>query len=327
MKAFLLGATVLSILATLVVSLIPLSSDFTSVQKPVHQVLGESNEPSSIDISEYLDEKLTNEKPENSFGELVEGFSSLITKRIYASTPSAELESASSSATTTLPSKKSYTIGLVGDSMIDTMGGNLPELASVLKSRFPGVTFRLLNYGAGATNIDSAEDRLHNSFNYLGTTKPPLFAEHPDIIVLESFAYNHWDNTQSDLDRQWLAIAHLTDVIKSALPDTKIVLAATIAPHCPTYTDGSANLAQPRKQIECDAVKAYLQNMVNFATGQKYPLANAYHASLSGGDGNPKYINGGDHIHPSTEGKILFSQKIADALQSLLKSEEARPQP
>ncbi len=210
------------------------------------------------------------------------------------------------------------TIAVLGDSMVDTLGSDLPHLKKELSRRFPGIEFTLINHGVGASNIETGLTRLTNGYNYLGENRPAVLSQNPDIIVIESFAYNHWENTQSDLDRQWITLAKMTETIKSKNPDTKIVLATTIAPYCPTYTDGSANLPPERKSVECATVKAYLQNLINFAGSQGYPLADAYHASLSGGDGNLKYINQSDHIHPSDSGKALFSQKIAAAIEKVL---------
>lgn len=218
--------------------------------------------------------------------------------------------------------KQSYTIALVGDSMVDTLGKDLPHLKKELAVSFPGTQFTLINHGVGAANIESGLSRLTNGYTYLGENRPSVLSQNPDIIVIESFAYNHWDNTQSDLDRQWTTLTRMTETIKSNPPaggsDTKIVLAATVAPYCPTYTDGSANLPPERKYSECSTVKAYLQNLLNFAGSSGYPVADAYHASLSDLEGNPKYINQADHIHPSDAGHALFSQKVAAAIGKAL---------
>lgn len=210
--------------------------------------------------------------------------------------------------------KQSYTIAILGDSMVDTLGRDLPHLSSFLKSRLPGIKFTLINHGVGAANIESGLSRLTNGYTYLGENRPAVLSQNPDIVVIESFAYNHWDNTQSDLDRQWTTLARMTDTIKSNNPETKIVLAVTVAPYCPTYTDGSANLPPERKYSECATVKAYLQNAVSFAGSSGYAVADAYHVSILNGEGNPKYINQTDHIHPSESGKMLFSRKVAEAI-------------
>lgn len=213
---------------------------------------------------------------------------------------------------------KALTIGLLGDSMIDTLGADLPHMRKTLTEKWPTTSFTLLNYGAGATNVESGLDRLVNETTYLGITRPPLLSRNLDIIVVESFAYNHWDNDQAGLDRQWIALTHIVETIKNHNPNIKIVLANTIAPYCPTYTNGSANLPTDRKFIECQTVIAYLKNMENFAHSTRLPFANVFATSLKGAEGNPQFINSGDHIHPSDKGKQLFAQEIAKALEQII---------
>ncbi|RJR15315.1 SGNH/GDSL hydrolase family protein [Candidatus Microgenomates bacterium] len=213
--------------------------------------------------------------------------------------------------------KKAYTIGFLGDSMIDTLGPDMPEVKTALRRNFPGVTFTLINHGVGGANLEQVAAHLTNNYSYLNESRTAALDQNPDIIVIESAAYNHWDNTKSDLDRQWLTLAKMVDTIKARNPAIKIVIAATISPYCPTYTDGSADLPVERKFVECEAVKAYLQNAIHFANSQNLPLVDAYHASLLGDgqeNGNPKYINEGDHIHPSEAGKRLFGEKLAAIL-------------
>jgi len=280
---------------------------------PSRQVLGAKTTSDTPDLPTYMAEK------GESKTHALQSFGRLLTE----STPSATPQASPVPSPTPKPlAKSSYTIALLGDSMIDTLGPDLPNLKSILSGQYPGINFKLINYGAGATNIESGLDRLTNATTYLDQVRPPLLSLDPDIVVVESFAYNHWDNTPSDLDRQWQDISKIIETIKNhppaGGPGTKIVLAAAIAPFCPTYTDGSANLPPERKSLECATVKAYLQNLVNFATSQGYPLADSYHASLSGSEGNPLYINQSDHIHASQEGKALFSQKIAGAIGQVL---------
>jgi len=213
--------------------------------------------------------------------------------------------------------KESYKVAVLGDSMVDVMG-DFPFLKDQLKKYFPKTEFIIFNYGAGATTIEVGLSHLLADYTYLGQSKTALLNLSPDIVVVESFAYNHWDNTQGDLDRQWLALADIAGTIQRRSRDIKIIFAATIAPYCPTYTDGSANLPPERKLIECETVKSYLRNTVNFATSQKYPLADAYNASLVNDEGLPNYINQKDHIHPSNLGQELFSEKVAQVVAEVL---------
>ncbi|MBI4990678.1 SGNH/GDSL hydrolase family protein [Candidatus Gottesmanbacteria bacterium] len=215
------------------------------------------------------------------------------------------------------PIRTTYTIAVLGDSMVDTLGKDLPQLRQLLSESFPNYTFALLNYGQGATDLESGLYRLTNTTNYLGQTFTPLLSFKPDILVVESFAYNHWSAEKYDLDRQWLTIAKIIDIVRENSPDTKIVLAASIAPNSDIFGDGSLNWPVNLKWEGAQITRAYLQNMVNFATSQNYPLADAYHPSLGAdGKGLTKYINGGDNLHPSGDGGLLFSQKIIEAIKT-----------
>lgn len=263
------------------------------------------------ELREYFDQKgIAERKSTASFADMSPEKTSLAL--VLAASDTSNIQPPTQSPKVHLADKPTYTIAVLGDSMVDTMGPGIPHLKQLLTEKFPGTSFIVLNYGAGSTDLEYGLHRLTNSFTYLDRPFAPLLANDPDLVVVESFAYNHWDNTPAQLDRQWLTIAKIIDTIKAHNENTQVMLATAIAPHCPTYTDGSANLPPERKFPECETVKSYLQNMVNFATSQDYPLANAYHASLAGTDGDPKYINQGDHIHPSDEGKALFAKKVVE---------------
>lgn len=216
------------------------------------------------------------------------------------------------------PSSQSgaYTIAVLGDSMIDVMQPELPQLREALKKFYPSAQFELLNYGVGATNIEYGLSRLTSEYEYLGRHIPALLSQDPDVIVVESFAYNHWENNQAGLDRQWLALAEIVETIKSQ-SQAKIILAATIGPDETTLCDGIEGMQLPpeQKREKAQTIRAYLQNLTNFAGSQGYPLADAYHPSLNENDnGQPVYINVGDHLHPSGPGGELMAQKIAEAI-------------
>lgn len=214
------------------------------------------------------------------------------------------------------PVKTTYTVAILGDSMVDTLGHDLSGLKQLLRTNYPTYSFALLNYGQGGTDLDSGLYRLTNSTRYLDTDYPPLISYKPDILVVESFAYNHWGGNLSDLDRQWLTIDKIIKTVKEKLPETKIILAATIAPNSKVFGDGKLNWPKDLKYESAQITKAYLQNLTNFATSQGYPLADAYHTSL-GNDGNGQeiFINQGDHLHPSNEGARLFYEKIMEAIK------------
>lgn len=212
--------------------------------------------------------------------------------------------------------KSIVTIALLGDSMTDTLGPDAPHLKQYLSSIYPGTTFNIKNYGVGGTNIEYGIERITNAYQYLGNNIPSLVSQKPDMVVVESFGYNPFPVPDA-LNRHWLDLAKTVDTVTAAVPDVKIVIAATIAPNSVVFGDGAPGIAfSPEdKKERTDIIKSYLENAVKFAKGEHLPLADAYHASLTkNGDGNLTYINGGDHIHYSDNGRLLFAQKIGEAI-------------
>lgn len=216
--------------------------------------------------------------------------------------------------------KSSFTIAVLGDSMVDTLGPDIPHLKSILGSMYPHVTFwNMRNYGVGGTNIDYGVERLTNDYSYLGNRIPSLISQSPDVVVIESFGYNPYSYDEGALLRHWMKLAEIVTTIRDRLPQTKIVIAATIAPNWSTFGDGAAGLSYDAesKHQKTQVIKTYLENAVRFARSEHIPIADAYHASLDeAGNGKSVYINAGDHIHYSDAGRRLFAAKVAEAIIS-----------
>ncbi|MEK7587532.1 MAG: SGNH/GDSL hydrolase family protein [Patescibacteria group bacterium] len=213
--------------------------------------------------------------------------------------------------------KSSYTIALLGDSMIDTLGPDAPHLKAKLTRAYPGVSFQLLNYGVGGTNIDYGLERITSGYQYIGRDIPSLVSKQPDIVVVESFGYNPYPFDNGAIDKHWLALAAIVDKLKTHLPGVKIIIAATIAPDAKTFGDGTAGLSfsPDDKWKRVDVIKKYLDSTVKFARSQHLPLADAFHPSLGpDGNGNEAYINQGDHIHYSDAGRNLFADAVTSAV-------------
>lgn len=208
--------------------------------------------------------------------------------------------------------QKNYTIAFLGDSMIDTLGPGIPQTQDALRKQYPKTNFTLYNYGVGATNIEYGLYRITHDYTYLGTAIPALVSRNPDIVIIESFGYNPFPFDEGALDKHWLTLASVTDAIRQNLPKAKIVIAVTVAPNAKLFGDGAPGLSfsAEDKRKRTQTIKQYLESTIKFAASQHYPLIDAYHPSLnSEGNGNPKYINPGDHIHTSDEGKRLFAEQ------------------
>jgi len=208
---------------------------------------------------------------------------------------------------------KIITVALLGDSMIDTIDNQVLE-KSLLKY-YPQHKFNILNCGLGASHIEYGLFRLKNDYQHDQQFYPSLLSQKPDIIVIESFAYNNFGNSQAGINRQWLALGAITTEIKQNLPDTKIIMAATIAPHSVTFANGSHFDFTALEKIEkTTTIKLYLQNLINFATSQNFTLANAYTPSLINNQANSSLISLSDHLHPSPLGAEFFSDTIASTI-------------
>jgi lysophospholipase L1-like esterase len=215
--------------------------------------------------------------------------------------------------------KPHYAIALIGDSMVDTLGPDVPHLKRKLLALFPNTTFTILNYGVGASNIDLGVERLTNSYTYLGKPMPSLVSQAPDIVIVESFGYNPYPFEAGALEKHWLQMANIVHILRERLPSVQVMMAATIAPNSQLFGDGAPGIAfsAKDKQERTKTIKQYLDSTVKFAESQGLPIANAFHPSLmANGDGNSLYINGGDHIHYSEAGRELMAQKIAETIVS-----------
>ncbi|OGG01507.1 hypothetical protein A2Z33_00525 [Candidatus Gottesmanbacteria bacterium RBG_16_52_11] len=249
-------------------------------------------------------------KPEMTFEALAQ---SVIIPDVLGATDSANLLATASA----VPSKTAYTIAVLGDSMVDTLGVGIPHLYSKLKSAYPKQTFTLLNYGVGASNIEYGIKRLREDYEYLGIHIPSLLSQLPDIVIIESFAYNPLALDRDMRTDHWAALGTLTGIISRELPNTRIMIAATIAPNDTVFGDGvpGTDYSPEEKQKRVKIIKEYLENAAAFARAAGLPLADAYHRSLdSKGNGKLAYINAGDHIHYSESGKALLADTIVSTI-------------
>lgn len=216
-----------------------------------------------------------------------------------------------------LPTRKdTFTIAVLGDSMVDTLGPGVPHLAAELRAYYPGVSFQILNYGVGATNIEYGITRIMSDYDYLGNHIAALASTSPDLVVLESFAYNPLPVTDG-VTRHWLDLARMVDTLRSSLPGSRLLIVSTIAPNASIFGDSILNWSPEEKQRKVTEIKEYLDSTIKFAQSQRIPAADVFHPSL-GADGNGKlaYINPGDHIHYSDAGRELFARIVSNAIVS-----------
>lgn len=209
----------------------------------------------------------------------------------------------------------SYTVIVVGDSMVEALGPNFDELRRILSGYYPEKVFGLFNYGFGATNILSLPDRLHQKSSYLGQELPSILGREFDVIIIESFGHNPLSDLPlfEGLAKQTETLDNAVADIVAAKPDSLIVFLATIAPSVTHYGKGVIDLTQERRDQWVAERRFYIENHINYAKQHNIPLINVYEKTLDkNGQAILKYINASDFIHPSAEGVRLISQEIAN---------------
>lgn len=213
-----------------------------------------------------------------------------------------------------IPSKKAYLTYLVGDSIVESLGANADGLRQDLIKLYPGHEFVNYNYGFGSTNILTLEDRLTTETTYQGTKYPPILKQGFDLIIIESFGYNPL--SEYPLNEGLIKYEEVLDTaVKQIIqekPEAVIALLTPIAPNQENFAKYNYMLSPAVRVSWVQERRAYINKMIEYANKNKIPLINVYQESLlPNGDGNLKYINKTDYIHPSVDGKILIEQTIA----------------
>ena len=212
-----------------------------------------------------------------------------------------------------IPNKRSYLTLLVGDSMTQLLGENAPKLRERLLELYPGHEFVNYNYGFGATNLLSLEERLNRETSFLGTSYPSILSQDVDLIIIESFGYNPLSefSMTDGLKKQEELLDKAVRAIIKARPGTAIVFMTPIAPSREHYAKGTYDLQPEMRAKWVDERIQYINNHAKFAKERNIPVIDVYTKSLdANGEASLVYISD-DFIHPSAAGVAFTAQTIA----------------
>ena len=213
-----------------------------------------------------------------------------------------------------IPNKRSYLTLLVGDSMTQLLGENAPKLRERLLELYPGHEFVNYNYGFGATNLLSLEERLSKETSFLGTSYPSILSQDVDLIIIESFGYNPLSefSMADGLKKQEEILDKAVRTITKTRPGTAIAFMTPIAPSRDHYAKGTYDLQPEMRAKWVDERIQYIKNHVKFANEHGIPVIDVYTKSLDkNGNANLSFISN-DFIHPSPAGIKLISDTIAE---------------
>lgn len=214
-----------------------------------------------------------------------------------------------------IPYSRSYLTMLVGDSMVGALGPNANLLRQHLMELYPTHEFVNYNYGFGATNIETLPDRLTKDTVYKGQNFLAILSQGFDLIIIESFAYNPLsESTEGENVSKHIQILDesIRQIIRTR-PNSIVAIMVTIAPNKTLFAKGVYDLSVKERVLWAQERISYIEAVINYAREREIPLINVYEKSLTPtGDGDLKYINPDDHIHPSAEGVDLMCKTIAE---------------
>lgn len=214
-----------------------------------------------------------------------------------------------------ISNSRSYRIMLVGDSIVGSLGPNAQLLRQHLIELYPEHEFVNYNYGFGATNIETLPQRLTVSTEYKGQNYPSILSQGFDLIIIESFAYNPLPQNIAGegLRKHIKFLDESIKLIIKAKSNSVVAIMTPIAPSKKLFAKGVYNLTTEERVRWAEERISYIEGAVKYAKENSIPLINIYEKTLTpGGEGNLKYINPDDYIHPSHEGVDLISKTIAE---------------
>jgi len=210
--------------------------------------------------------------------------------------------------------KDHYSIALIGDSMVDTMGDNGDYLRFELAKKYPNVQFVIYNYGKGARNVEQGLADFHEPFSYKDRNYNSIDTVKPDIIIVGSFAYNPFN--PHDRNHHWLKYTQLVQEAQKITPHTYML--AEIAPVRTGFglTPNGVAWDPQSAWSHTGKILEQLQNVLSLSQTLHIPAIDAYTPSLKEGgtEGRRELINTADNIHPSVAGHEFIAQKIAEKL-------------
>ncbi|MDP2632408.1 MAG: SGNH/GDSL hydrolase family protein [Candidatus Curtissbacteria bacterium] len=217
-----------------------------------------------------------------------------------------------------LEEKDIYNVFMVGDSMTNALGprgGTMSEFINELYKRH-NIFVSIDNYAHGSANILDIDEQLNKQTTYWDSTFEPLLSREFDLILVESFGYNPLSEfgLEEGIKRQNQALVELMTTLVSTHPNSAVVFVATIAPSKEKYAQNILlNIPAEDRSRQAEERMTYIKNHISFAQSHNIPVINIYEKSLNQkGDGNLKYINPSDYIHPSAEGIDFIGHEIAN---------------
>lgn len=211
--------------------------------------------------------------------------------------------------------KNSYSIAIIGDSMVDTMGERLEYLEHALKKKYPQTNFTLYNFGTGSQNISDGLARLHSRLDNQDRHFSSLDEIKPDALIVGSFAYNPL--SPHDPGRYRSTLSQFVNEAKTI--SGRVYILAEIAPLKVGFGKGPGgiNWDDDTSYQQATKIIEQLENAIGVSQSLNVPMIDAFTPSQVAADksGNPKFVNANDGIHPSVAGHEFMADLITNTIR------------
>ncbi|HVZ67342.1 MAG TPA: GDSL-type esterase/lipase family protein [Patescibacteria group bacterium] len=218
-----------------------------------------------------------------------------------------------------LAKAKKYNIYLIGDSMTHAFGPRGGIFSELINKAYPGTFFEVSNYAHANESILLLPDNLKTPVQAdKDLLLKPILEGNPDLIIIESFGYNPLSQfgLKGGIEKQNEYLTEIMTTLTNRFPNTAIMFFTAIAPDKKTYGMNITHATEAERWAQAEERIDYITNHRDYAIEHRIPLIDAYQASLdSDGDGDTKYINPDDNIHPSEEGLALMARVMVKTIQ------------
>ncbi len=211
------------------------------------------------------------------------------------------------------------TIACLGDSMFDTMGEDCAPLREALVEVRPDVEWTLRNHAVSGTRADYGLYRLSHDYQYKERPGKSVAYDDPDIVLVESFAYNHIIDRAEGLDHYRAVMTAIVDTIRR-YTRARIMMVRTIPPDHDHFLEDVRDfytLPPANRRAWATVVDLYMGTLKEWAGEAGLPLADAYGAcqvQLARGGSHRLFVDPADNIHPNGYGHRFVARCIARAL-------------
>jgi len=208
------------------------------------------------------------------------------------------------------------TVALLGDSMTDCWGDAI-ELRDELARLRPPFEWNIENHGLGGTRLGYGLWRISNDYDKNNIRCACLSFGDPDLVLLESFAYNNRADGEKWVDEYLGVMRGVVETLRRTTR-AKILLWNTIAPDREHFIEPvlafHATSFERRREM-ADEVTLYQDALRGLAQNEGWAFADVATETHRRNEPLALWINQSDGIHPSRAGYKLCAQVLGEALE------------